>query len=231
MSSKTQPFRYLEGNKKKGFFIMVLDERRRQKKLARKAAKRKKALAGKRKEVFGKGDLVAFAAGMPLHECLIPKVLYDQGIGNVVISRKMPNGDIAAGFFLVDIYCLGVKNCFFAVIPPGAYAQRIDRLVKEEGAEHADPACTVKLIQEAVSYAEGLGFHPHRDYLTTRGIFGSIDPTTCSKEFEFGKDGKPFYISGPNETMADSERIVDILKKKLGPGRFDYMVQMDLKDQ
>ena len=211
---------------------MVLDERRRQKKLARKAAKRKKALAGKRKEVFGKGDLVAFAAGMPVHECLIPtRTLYDQGIGNVVISRKMPNGDFAAGFFLVDIFCLGVKNCFFAVIPPGAYAQRIDRLVQEEGAEYADPARTVKLIEDAVAYAEELGFHPHKDYFTAKGIFGSIDPSACPEEFKFGKDGKPFYISGPNETMADSERIVGILKKNLGPGRFDYMVQMDLKDQ
>lgn len=79
--------------------------------------------------------------------------------------------------------------------------------------------------------AEGLGFHPHRDYLTTKGIFGSIDPSGCPEEFKFGKNGKPFYISGPNETRADSERIVDILKKNLGPGRFDYMVQMDLKDQ
>ena len=76
---------------------MVIDEKRRQKKLARKAAKRKKAIAGKRRETFGKGDLVAFAAGMPLHECLIPRVLYDQGIGNVVISRRMPNGAYRCG--------------------------------------------------------------------------------------------------------------------------------------
>ena len=207
---------------------MVIDEKRRQKKLARKAAKRKKAIAGKRRETFGKGDLVAFAAGMPLHECLIPRVLYDQGIGNVVISRRMPNGDIAAGFFLVDIYCLGVKNCFFAVIPPGVYAQRIDKLVQSERAEHAEPACTVKLIKDAVTYAEGLGFHPHRDYLTTKGIFGSIDPATCRKEFEFGKDGKPLYISGPNETEADSERIIATLTRKLGPDGFHYMVGVDM---
>ncbi len=207
---------------------MVIDERRRQKKLARKAAKHKKAMAVKKREMFGKGDLVAFAAGMPLHECLIPGILFDQGIGNVVISRKMPNGDIAAGFFLVDIYCLGVKNCFFAVIPPGAYAQRIDELVQKEGADQAEPACTVKLIKDAVTYAEGLGFHPHRDYLTTKGIFGSIDPATCRKEFEFGKDGKPLYISGPNETQADSERIIATLTRKLGPDGFHYMVGVDM---
>ncbi len=207
---------------------MVIDERRRQKKLARKAAKRKKAMAGKRRETFGNGDLVAFAAGMPLHECLIPSILYDQGIGNVVISRKMPNGDIAAGFFLVDIYCLGVKNCFFAIIPPGKYAQRIEDLVQKEGAEYAESACTVKLIEDAVAYAEGLGFHPHRDYLIAKGIFGSVDPTICPKEFEFGKDGKPLYISGPNETQADSERIIATLTRKLGPDEFHFIAGVDM---
>ncbi len=207
---------------------MVMDEKRRQKKLARKAAKRKKTLAVKREEIPGQGRLIAFAADKPLHESLIPRVLYDQGIGNVVISRKMPNGDIAAAFFLVDIYCLGVKNCFFTIIPPGVYAKRIANLAQKEGAESTMPACAVKLIKDAVAYAEGLGFHPHRDYLSVKRFFGSVDPATCSKEFEFGKDGKPFYISGPHETQADSERIIATLTRKLGPDGFHYMVGADI---
>lgn len=207
---------------------MVMDEKRRQKKLARKAAKRKKALIAKREEIPGQGRLVAFAADKPLLECLIPKVLYDQGIGNVVISRKMPNGDIAAAFFLVDIYCLGVKNCFFTILPPGVYARRIANLVEKEGLESAMPACVVKLIQGAVAYAEGLGLHAHRDYFSVKAFLGSIDPTPCPKEFEFGKDGKPFYISGPHETQADSERIIATLTRKLGPKGFHYMVGVDM---
>jgi hypothetical protein len=207
---------------------MVMDEKRRQKKLARKAAKRKKALAAKRGEIPGQGRLIAFAADKPLHECLIPRVLYDQGIGNVVISRKMPNGDIAAAFFLVDIYCLGVKNCFFTTMPPGAYAQRIANLVQKEGLEPAMPACVVKLIQGAVAYAEGLGLHAHRDYFSVKAFLGSIDPIPCPKEFEFGKDGKPFYISGPHETQADSERIIATLTRKLGSAGFHYMVGVDM---
>jgi hypothetical protein len=31
--------------------------------------------------------------------------------------------------------------------------------------------------------------------------------------------------------MADSERIIDILNKKLGPGGFDYMMKVDLQDE
>jgi hypothetical protein len=207
---------------------MVTDEKRRQKKLARKAAKRKKNLAAKTGVFLGKERLISFAVGKPLHECLIPRVLYEQGIGNVVISRKMPNGDIAAAFFLVDIYCLGVKNCFFTVLPPGVYARRIADLAQKEGLESAMPACVVKLIQGAVAYAEGLGLHAHRDYFSVKAFLGSIDPAACPKEFEFGKDGKPFYISGPHETQADWERIIATLTRKLGPEGFHYMVGMDM---
>jgi len=176
---------------------MVMDEKRRQKKLARKAAKRKKALIAKREEIPGQGRLVAFAADKPLHECLIPKVLYDQGIGNVVISRKMPNGDIAAAFFLVDIYCLGVKNCFFTILPPGVYARRIANLVEKEGLESAMPACAVKLIQGAVAYAEGLGLHAHRDYFSVKAFLGSIDPTPAQRNSNSKRWEALLHIGSP----------------------------------
>jgi hypothetical protein len=42
--------------------------------------------------------------------------------------------------------------------------------------------------------------------------------------FTFGKDGKPFYISGPRDTPERSRAIVDRLMERCGPGRFDYLV-------
>ena len=213
-----------------------MDEQRRQKKLARKAAKRKKNVAAK-KAFHGPGigvppgKQVAFVAGMPVHECLVPRGLFDLGLGSVVVSRRMPNGDIGFAIFLVDVFCLGVKNCLFAVVPRGEYESRIEDLRQREGVERIQPACAVKLIENAGAYARDLGFSPHREYEAIKKIFGDINPALCPQEFKFGKDGKPRYISGPHETMADSERIIDILNKKLGPGRFDYMMKVDLQDE
>lgn len=42
-----------------------------------------------------------------------------------------------------------------------------------------------------------------------------------------GKEGKPFYISGPHETQADSERIIATLTRKLGPDGFHYVLGGD----
>jgi hypothetical protein len=214
---------------------MAMDEKRRQKKLARKAAKRKKSLAAKRTSdgpnIFGSPEKqVIFAAGMPLHECLVPRSLFDMGIGNLVISRKMPNDHIGFAIFLVDVFCLGVKNCLFAVVPRIEYERRMGDLRQAEGLEPIQPACAVKLVEDAAAYAQDLGLTPHWQYAIIKKIFGDINPAICAQEFRFGKDGKPVYISGPNETKADSERIIDILNKNLGPGEFDFMMKGDLQE-
>jgi hypothetical protein len=215
---------------------MAMDEKRRQKKLARKAAKRKKSLAAKRTlhgpSIFGSPEKqVAFVAGMPVHECLVPRGLFDLGLGNIVISRKMPNDHIGFAIFLVDVFCLGVKSCLFAALPRGEYERKLGDFRQAEGLEPMQPACAVKLIEDAAAYAQDLGLSPHWEYATIKKIFGDINPGICPQEFKFGKDGKPRYISGPHETMADSERIVDILNKKLGPGGFDFMLKVDLQDE
>jgi len=85
------------------------------------------------------------------------------------------------------------------------------------GLEPIQPACAVKLMEAAAAYTQDLGLNPHREYAIIKPIFGDINPGICPQEFEPGKDGKLFYISDPHETMADSERIVDILTKKVGP--------------
>jgi len=215
---------------------MAIDEKRRQKKLARKAAKRKKALAARKPAYSGGGGysaerLMAQAAASPIHKCLMPAGLFDLGMGSGVISRKMPDGEIGFGVFLIDVFCLGVKDAFFSVRPQGEYESFIDQISEREGLKPVEPACAVKLIENAVAYARGLGLNPHPDYAFTKRIFGSIDSAACSQEFTFGKDGKPLYMAGPDDTEADSRRIMDILTKKLGPGGFHYMLPVDLEDE
>jgi len=207
---------------------MALDARKRQQKLARKAAKRKAVVATKKSlgEVgdFGpRGRQVLPPAGAPIHECLVPERLFDIGIGNVIVSRRMPNGFIGAAFFLVDVYCLGIKDALYAVLSPAEYDYKLVGL-QHEAFRAIPPACARKLVEGAEAYARDLGFPSHPDYPRARQIFGDLDATACPTPYVFGKDGKPFFMSGPYDTPAKCRRIIDTLTRRGGPEGFHFVV-------
>ena len=123
---------------------MALDARKRQQKLAKKAAKRKAVLATK-KPVGSAGSMVPHgrhampAASAPIHECLVPDSLFDIGIGNVIVSRKMPNGFVGAAFFLVDVFCLGIKDAFYEALSPVEYDYRVSGLSMKRSGRSIPP--------------------------------------------------------------------------------------------
>jgi hypothetical protein len=200
---------------------MAIDPRKRAKQIARKAAKRKAQLA-KKKNTQGTWSN-PLVAGWPIHECYAPGNLFEIGIGNIVISRRIGN-QVAAGVFLVDTGCLGVKNAFLRVVMPSEFPDLLDRIKEREPLVPVDAEYARKLVEGAVEYAAELGFKPHKDYRKAKMVFGSIDTALCDTSFEFGKDGKPFYCSGPSESPSKRRQIVDELAKRCGTDGFHYMV-------
>lgn len=211
---------------------MTLDARRRAKKQTRKATKRKARLEHHHRS--GGGSTVsqtvqARVATWPVHQSYMPEGLFDTGIGNVVISRKM-GVEIAVGVFLVDMFCLGVKDAFLSVLSAEEYELLLNRLRDRDPLVSIKPECARKLTEGAVGYAADLGFKPHRDYHEAKAIFGAIDTTLCETAFQFGKEGKPFYLSGPFESPVRRDQIVDTLRKRCGPDGFRYVVGLDDSD-
>jgi len=167
---------------------------------------------------------IAAAANAPIHEVLVPAKLFEMGMGNLVFSRSLPDGRIALGAFLLDMFCLGVKNAFFAIVARDEYAKRLSRWSAAENHQPMQPACFRKLVEGGVAYAHELGFGPHVDYYAACEIFHDVQAAACPTHFEYGHDGKPLYISGPHETAAQVQAIVDQLERRLGPGNFDFIV-------
>jgi hypothetical protein len=199
---------------------MSRHERRYQKYLDRKRQKH----GNKATEAGRMAPQIATAAQSPIHECLVPAKLFELGMGNLVFSRLLPDGRIALGAFLLDVFCLGVKDAFVAIVTKTEYAMRRSNWLAAESLQPMDPACFRKLVEGGVAYAQDLGFSPHADYAVASQIFGDVQVTDCSTRFEYGHDGKPFYISGPHETSTQVQNIVDQLERRLGPDNFHYLV-------
>jgi hypothetical protein len=208
---------------------MAIDQKKRQKKLTKKKAKRKQALSNQKKKVSASDRLshakaIIIAKSSPITECRIRKDIFSSGIGTAIIARKMPNGYIGAGVYLLDVWCLGVKNTYFTTLSEDEYEDRINQIKANEKLENIHPSCLRKLIDECVDYSEKLAFKPHRDYKTSKQLLMDIDPTVCPNQYSFGKDGKPFYFSGPHENQQKARQIVNTLMRNCGEGNFDYVV-------
>jgi len=201
---------------------MAISEQQRQKKLAKKKQKRGTTV----KKITPSMKKAKPYASYPIHECLIPDDLFISGLGELMVARRIPNGDIAMSVFVIDVFCLGVKDAMFAVLPESEYEHKIKgrMLATGRGFEKLHQTCAKKLLDGVVDYAKELGFAPHPDYKNASEIFGIIDASACPVKYTYGNEGKPFYVNGPYESPADIQRIINTLTKKCGAGGFNTML-------
>ncbi|HEY9435557.1 MAG TPA: hypothetical protein VI260_29215 [Blastocatellia bacterium] len=217
---------------------MALDQRKRQKKLAKQRAKRKaKAAAQKPYKSSGSspGRMLAtlefeLASNAPVYECYVADEIFDremdQGIGQVIVSR-LSRGQVAAGIFMIDAFCLGVKDAFAFFRSREDFDNMLVPSMRQNmHLRKVEPAYAKKLILDAIAYARNNGFEPHKDYRLASKVLRDIDETTCKTEFTFGKDGKPFYITGPNDSEARSKQVINTLHRRFGSDGYHFMVGM-----
>ena len=127
--------------------------------------------------------------------------------------------------YLLDVYCLGVKN---AMGPDHMEDQALRRLTDRVfSAYHAPPVpAPIKLVRDlvlgAAEYAHKLGFSPHPDFEQARAHLG---PWTGPSAITFGRDGKPTYIEGPHD---DPDHVLRTLRRTVGRKGFHYTVALDL---
>ncbi|QLH30197.1 MAG: hypothetical protein HWD63_12960 [Candidatus Parvibacillus calidus] len=50
---------------------------------------------------------------LPIGNCYINKTWEVKKLANVIVSRKLKNGNLIVGFYLVDLFCLGLRSSYF----------------------------------------------------------------------------------------------------------------------
>lgn len=168
--------------------------------------------------------------GCRILDALVTDSIFDYGSGNVVLARATLHGEVAVSAFVLDVFCLGVKEAFFAVMRRPDYGMRLKpMLVKAFSGvwQEMSPEALRKLVDGAVEYAQGLGFEPPEEYHLAARLFGDIDPSKCEEAFTYGREGRPCYIQGPSDDEEMVYRVLRQLREKCGEEGFDYYVALD----
>lgn len=190
---------------------------RQQKRLAKKKAKQsEKRSIQLRRDSKDPNIRLRAAERWPVVRAVVSDGLWDTGIGHLLIARQESQGRLVLAVFLVDVYCLGVKDAFWRAGFQADLEDVLHRLEEIGSVSSITPACLAKILKGSVEYAASFGFAPHPDYRHASLLLEGIDVSTCSKEFTFGRDGKPFYIQGPNETLAEARAIATRIQQAQG---------------
>jgi hypothetical protein len=144
------------------------------------------------------------------------------GLVGVLVAREERNGRVRVCGWLVDVWCLGVKD----VVGPRLMNER--RVAEFAGSYFAayqarPPAAPVELARHlvfgAVAYARSLGFAPAAGFATTTGQLG---PWAGPSAIGFGRDGKPFFLQGPRDNAA---AILKTLEGSVGRDNFHFLAR------
>lgn len=145
----------------------------------------------------------------------------------LVARRRRHRRKITACTYLVDAYCLGVKNAMGPDEMDDRGLRSLSGFVF--GAYSVPPvSAPIDLVRDlvlgAVEYARGLGFEPHPDFERAHSHLG---PWEGQSAIDFGCNGKPYYINGPDD---DPNFVLRTLRRTAGDGEFGHTVAFDLGD-
>lgn len=150
-----------------------------------------------------------------------PDVGSSEGMVCALWARAHRFDKLAVCGCLVDTYCLGVKN---AIGPNIMTEEEFRSFVRRYFSSFDAPPVAVpmpllqSLVLGAVEYADSLGLSPHPDFAAVRPTLGAW---TGPSPIRLGKDGRPFYIQGPED---DVYRITQTLRRHLGDGGFGFTI-------
>lgn len=159
---------------------------------------------------------------LELGKCYISDDIEEYGEGHVVVTRKHTGGRISVAFYLVDIFCLGVKDSFYYIrLEEGELNEILDN-----GLDYKE--CTYEeahnWIYGAISWAEEAGIVPDKSFAITQYMLEEDTDEIPLIEYEYGREGMHFLVASDN---LEASRYLPLLEENLGEGNYTFVVKSD----
>ena len=160
------------------------------------------------------------ARGLEISKCFVSNDITICGEGHVVVSRLQKSGKISAAFYLVDIYCLGVKDSFYRLrLDEDEFEEMIDRMVPYN-IEECSYEVAHNWIYGAIAFAEEAGIKPDKSFNLTQYMLEEDTDEVPLIEYEYGRNGKHFLVA---KNKLEASRYLPSMKAHLGDN-FDVSI-------
>lgn len=155
------------------------------------------------------------ARTLPIGKCYIaPPDWQESGMAHVIVSRLRPSGNLVMAAFLVDTFCLGVKDAgYHENITSSDFEEYLNNYRKGMGLEEISYNEAHNIIYGAMAFAEEGGIKPAKEFDPAGYILEEDTEDIPLIEYDFGKNGKHFLVVNPDRKEMP---YYHILKKNLG---------------
>jgi len=143
------------------------------------------------------------------------------GLAMVLVSRSTGYKRFVVCSYLVDYWCLGLKDTIGEKkLNDIKYQQFLNTLYRgfPTGYQEISLEQAQAIVFGVINYADDLGFKPHKDFQKTKNHLGSWN---SQSKLNFGRQGKPCFIEGPYDNRT---QIMQTLRKNVGEGNFNYVM-------
>jgi hypothetical protein len=171
-------------------------------------------------QLSAKDYILTRARTLPIYKCFVGKNWEDTKFIGIIVMRKHNNGNVTAGYYYIDLHCLGVKGTryYFNVEEKEIFDAfpELPTMYKE-----ADYPLVHNIIYAGHDYAMDFEIGPHKDFEITRFILEEDDDNIPLIEIETGDKGQPHLILIRSNERPDA---LAKLKKHAGEGNYYYTV-------
>lgn len=158
---------------------------------------------------------------LPVFKCLISDGYEEKNHTLALIIRQQPGGKFTFTYFMLDRYCLGVKDCVCNCNADEETLQKlIDSMATHSSIVEVDQVSFHNIVYASLDYGAENGFKPHKDFSLAEKV---LDPDLIDDgidEVAVGENGQPLFISGPYD---NAEKILATLDRNVGKGNYKYI--------
>ena len=149
------------------------------------------------------------------------------GEGHVIVTRNHTGGRISLADYLVDAYCLGVKDSFYHLRMED---YEVEEMIDFIGADECTYEEAHNWIYESIAFAEEAGIQPDKSFNLTKYMLEEDTDEIPLIKYDFGRNGKHTLIV---HSRLEASKYLPLLNQNIGEGNYEFIIKdsPDLDDE